>query len=247
MPGRNQHIGWDGRLIEGFLSFLSRLGNDAKEAAKPRKKFLGYNDLLELLKDPRCAVCQIKQRSMKHYVATAFIEDVTDGEFRQEMRTTLGYCRRHSSFVLNILPRTLHGMGVAIVYEDILAQVQTILRKTPHENIPEQNDCALCLFESELVDYALQLIGDYCNDAEFQNAYTNSDGLCFPHMRSLCERLSGDSLKFVLNDHQRKLSALATHLSEFQRKNDYRFNDEHITEEEAKAWQKAVRFMVGET
>jgi hypothetical protein len=137
-------------------------------------------------------------------------------------------------------------MGVAIVYEDLLAQVQTILVRTPHENIPEQNNCALCLFESELVDYALQLVADYCNDAEFQNAYINSDGLCFPHMRSLCERLTGESLTFILHEQERKLSTLTTHLSEFERKNDYRFNDERITQDEANAWQRAVRFMAGE-
>jgi hypothetical protein len=138
-------------------------------------------------------------------------------------------------------------MGVAIVYEDLLAQVQTNLTKEPFGKIPQHSNCALCSFETELVDYALQLVADYCNDTEFQNAYANSDGLCFPHMRSLCQRLSGESLTFILHEQERKLSTLTSHLSEFERKNDYRFNDEHITEEEAKAWQNAVRFMVGET
>ncbi len=138
-------------------------------------------------------------------------------------------------------------MGVAIVYEDILAQVQMNLTKEPFDKIPTQKDCALCSFESELTDYALQLIADYSSDVEFQNAYRSSNGLCFPHMRSLCERLTGESLTFILHEQTRMLSTLTTHLSEFQRKNDHRFSNERITQDEATAWQRAVRFMVGET
>jgi hypothetical protein len=246
MRSRNRHVGWDEHIIEGFLSFLSRLSGDGKGMTAPRKKFLGYNDLLELFKTPQCPICQIIKRSVNHYTAIAFIEEVADGEFRKEMRQTLGYCRRHSKYVLNMLPRPLHGMGVAIVYEDILAQVQMNLTKEPLDKIPTQEDCALCSFESELTDYALQLSADYCSDEEFQNAYTNSNGLCFPHMHSLCERLTGEPLTFMLHEQARKLSTLRTHLSEFQRKNDHRFNDEHITHDEATAWQKAVTFMVGE-
>ncbi len=247
MHNRNRHVGWDEHIVEGFLTLLSRLGNDRKEMTGPRKKFLGYNDLLELFKTPQCPVCQILKRSLNHYMATAFTEEVANGEFREAMRAALGYCRRHSEYVLNILHRPLHGMGIAIVYEDLLAQAQMNLTKEPFDQIPIQNNCALCSFESELTDYALQLIADYCNDAEFQRAYTNSYGLCFPHMRSLCERLSGEALTFILEEHSRKLSTLAVQLSEFQRKNDHQFNEENITQDEANAWQKAVKFMTGES
>ncbi|MGA9407876.1 MAG: DUF6062 family protein [Bacteroidota bacterium] len=247
MHSRSRHVGWDEYIVEGFLSFLSRFGNDRKEISGPRKKFLGYNDLLELFKKPQCPVCQIIKRSLNHYTATAFTEEVANGEFREEMRSTLGYCRSHSKYVLNILPRPLHGMGIAIVYEDLLTQVEMNLTKEPFDTIPIQNNCALCSFESELTDYALQLIADYCNDAEFQKAYANSHGLCFPHMRPLCERLSGEGLTFILEEHDRKLSTLVVHLSEFQRKNDHRFSEEGITPDEANAWQRAVKFMIGET
>jgi len=242
---RNRHIGWDERIIEGFISFLDRFGGKAN-SEEPRKKFLGYNDLLDLLKDMQCPVCSILKRSINHYVATAFIEEVANGEFREGMRSSLGYCRRHSVFVQNIVPRRLHGMGVAIVYEDLVEQVRVNLTKDPFENILEQNHCALCSFESELSDYAFRLIADYCNDPEFQNTYEKSRGLCFPHMRSLCERLDGNALKFILYEHERKLSILSTHLVEFQRKSTSQFSSEHITQEEARSWQMAARFMAGD-
>lgn len=245
MRRRNQHAGWDERVIEGFLSLLSRIGNDPPGAVELKRKFLGYHDLLEPLKHNECPLCVIIHRSTSHYVATAFIEEVTNGQFREEMRTNLGFCGRHSKLVLNILPWKLHRMGVAIVYEDLLAQVQVNLAQETLDKVPEHNNCALCSFESELSDYALQLIADYCDDPEFQSSYSRSDGLCFPHLRALCHRLSAKSLTFFLAQASRKLSILRQHLSAFQRKNDYRFAHEEVSADEAHAGQRAVRFMTG--
>jgi Family of unknown function (DUF6062) len=246
MRRRDRHVGWDEYLIERFSSFLSRFGAGAKEATAPRKKFLGYNDLLELLKNTQCPVCTITRRSMRHYVATVFAEEVTSGSFRNEMRNTLGYCRKHSVFVKKILHREIHGLGAAIVYEDLLAQAQSLVMEEPFKNIPQQEHCRLCSFESELTDYAIQLVADYCDDSEFQNAYADSDGLCFPHVRLLCSRLNGDALKFILSEEGRKLSLLERRLSGLRRKNDYRFNDEQVTNEEANSWHRAMHFMAGD-
>jgi len=241
---RNRFSGWDDRLIEGFLDFISKPFEQDERKQGDRIKFVGYYELLKLLREPRCPVCAIVDRSLRYYLKTVFIEQLTDSEFRQPVRDSLGYCPRHSQLVLDLSRKRLPRMGIAIVYEDILALAQAALHD--ESSVLQRGDCPLCAMEQDIESYGAQLIADYCGDRDFQEAFETSAGVCLPHLQLVDSRLDGDRAKFFRSAEHNILTKLEGHLNEFIRKHDYRFSNEKISQEEAASWQRAVRFTVGE-
>jgi len=239
---RNRHVSWEERLIEGFIALLDKPFRDARKSREHRVKFLGYHDLLKILKDSVCPVCSIINRSLHHYINVAFIEEITSGEFREKLRETLGYCRRHSNLLIPFIDRELHGMGIGMVYEDLLEQARMHLSSETVEEVPAQKNCPLCDLEKEIEEYAIRLVADYSADAEFQQAYNKAQGACLPHLRMLLEKSERSGREYLFSAHERKLSTLLSHLNEFIRKQDYRFRDEGCSDEEVSSWKRAVYF-----
>ena len=135
-------------------------------------------------------------------------------------------------------------MGVAVVYEDLLAEVEKRLEK--QDGVPIPSNCPLCSLEKELEEYAVQLVADYCGDREFQRHYEASGGVCLPHLGSIAAKLQGDGGRFLFAAQKQILDRLLAHLHEFIRKQDHRYSKEATTEAEASSSKRAVHFLVGE-
>jgi hypothetical protein len=204
---------------------------------------VGYYDLLKLLKESGCPVCSIIQRSSLHYLNTVFMEQLTDMEFREPLRESLGYCSRHSELVRRVAQKKLPRMGIAIVYKDILEAVESKLKNEPP--VPVPSDCPLCSLGSDLEEYAVCLIADHSGDGEFQQRYLASEGVCLPHMRLIVAQLQINCAKFFLPAQRQILERLLSQLNEFIRKHDYRFSGEEISAAEGSSWKRAVHFFVG--
>jgi hypothetical protein len=243
MRAGNRVSGWEERLIDGLIELVSRLGEEPVGEKKDRPKFVGYDDLLKVMERPECPACYIVRRSLQGFLSIAFIEELTVPEFREPVRSSFGYCKLHSEYVRVASRNRLRKMGVAIVYEDLLALVQDSMR-AKHE-VPVVSGCPLCRLQEDVETYAVQIIADYCNDAEFQNHYEASSGVCLPHLREVFRLLEGDARKFVVESHLKKLETQLGHLQEFIRKHDYRFTHEKMTEEEKTSPRSAVRFVAG--
>jgi len=234
---------WDKRLVDKILDFISDAFSKDDQPRGPRIKFVGYQEFMDFLKQPGCAVCRLINASLRHYISVAFVEDITNPEFRAPLRTSLGYCRSHSRLVRVFSAGKLRRIGVAIVYEDLLSCVEQSL----DQNIVRlPADCPMCGFETELESYALTLICDYANDVEFQTHYQRSAGVCLPHLQKLLGQANGAARSFLLTDHRRKLERLMTYLGESIRKNGYQFRAEPMTDEEKNSWTTALYFIVGE-
>lgn len=244
MRKSNRLSGWQERLIDGLAGLASKLGKNAESDSTERMKFVGYHDLLKVMEKPSCPACFIVRRSLQGYLGVAFIEELTSPEFREPLRASFGYCEEHSDYVKAAARNRLKKMGIAIVYEDVLARVQDFFRR--HHAVPLVANCPLCKLQDDVNAYVVRLIADYCGDSEFQKHYAASAGVCLPHYRSIARLLTGDAREFFLDDHRKKLSALLGHLQEFIRKYDYRFSHEKMTNEETHSWKNAVRFIVGE-
>jgi len=243
MRAGNRFSGRQGRLIHGFIGLLSRLGKHSDVQRQQRIKFVGYRDLLDLLEKPECPACAIAHRSIDDFLSVAFVEELTMPEFRNPLRASLGFCRLHSGYVRAAARVRLKAMGIAVVYEDLLALVQEHLRQ--RRAVPLISGCPLCRLQQDLEAYAVQLIADYCHDSEFQNAYELSAGVCLPHLKGLLQLLDTDARNFITHSHQKKLGTLLMHLQEFIRKHDYRFSREKLTEHEAASGMSAVTMVVG--
>ena len=244
MRRRNRLSGWDDRLIEGLLDLVSRMSEGTRKSLDPRVKFVGYYDLLKLLEKPGCPVCSISQRSLIQYLNLAFVEQLTVPEFREPLQESLGCCPKHSELVKRTAQKKLPRMGIAVVYEDLLAEVEKRLEK--QDGVPIPSNCPLCSIENELEEYAVQLVADYCGDQEFQRHYVASDGVCLPHLGSIAAKLQGDGGKFLFAAQKQILGRLLAQLNEFIRKHDHRYSKEAMTAAEASSWKRAVHFLVGE-
>jgi hypothetical protein len=222
---------------------IPRLSEEPKGERKERQKFVGYDDLLKVLREPECPACFIVRRSLQGFLSVALLEELAVPEFRERLRMSFGYCRQHSEYVRVASRNWLRKMGVAIVYEDLLGRVQDYMKK--YHAVPVVSDCPLCGLQEEVESYAVQIIADYCNDSEFQDHYEASSGVCLPHLRDILKLLNGEARRFVMKSHVGKLEIRLGHLQEFIRKHDYRFTHEKMTEQEAASPRNAVRFVVG--
>ncbi len=244
MRRRNHFSGWDDRLIEGFLSLLTGIAESTSATPGPHVKFVGYFELLDLLKQPACPVCSIINRSLRHYVGVVFVEQLTDPAFRGPLQESLGYCAKHSEFVFSIARKRLPRMGVAVVYNELLEIVEKKLEAGGEVPIPL--DCMMCDIESDLQDYACQLIADHSGDQEFRTQFLSSGGVCIPHMRSIAAKINGDGPRFFFAAQKQILQRERAYLHDFIKKHDYKSSREVISEREGSSWKRAVHLLVGE-
>lgn len=83
-------------------------------------------------------------------------------------------------------------------------------------------------------------------DAKLIAALEQSDPICLPHLGlALAYAKTPGAVKQLKRITTAHLDQLRTELEEFQRKQDYRYQDETLTDAERDAWQRAVRFVVG--
>lgn len=244
MRKSNNLSGWQERLINGLAGLASKFGEERQERDTGRFKFVGYQDLLKVMEKQACPACFVVRRSLQGFLGVAFIEELTTPEFREPLRASFGYCAEHSAYVRVAARNRLKKIGIAIVYEDVFACVGDFFR-TRHA-VPRVTGCPLCKLHKELEEYVVQLIADYCGDAEFQEHYVASVGVCLPHFRSIVHMLEGDARKFLVEDHLKKLNTQLSALQDFIRKHDYRFAHEKMTDEETHSWRNAVLFVVGD-
>ena len=240
---RNRLHGWEERLIDGLIKVVERISGQPETAAGPRLKFVGYNELLKILEKTDCPVCYMLRNSLQHYLSVEFIEELTVPEFREPLRSSLGYCNKHSEYVRRAARNPLQAMGVAVVYKDLLDIVQS--RLTTTGRVGPTGICPLCIIQLDIESYALQLLADYAHDEDFQRHYEEAQGLCVGHLHAALRVAHGEASEFLAQSHERKLNRLMADLDEFIRKHDYRFAGETMTEAEAHSWQRAVRSIVG--
>ena len=235
--------GWEERLIDGLIKVVERISRQPETEKGPRRKFVGYDDLLKILGNADCPVCFMVRRSLRHYLSIELIEELTVPEFREPLQTSLGYCKGHSEYVGHASRNRLQAMGVAIVYEDLLRIVERRLENRTSSR--PTGDCPLCGIQKDVESYAVQLIADYASDMEFHQHYDNAQGVCIRHLHAISLLVQGEAYEFLISSHEKKLSRLIGNLDEFIRKHDYRFTSEKPTGAEAHSCQQAVRCIVG--
>lgn len=235
---------WENGLVAGLVGLVTRLVVGELDGTREREKFVGFHDLLKILKDPVCPVCFIIHRSILEYLSMAFIEELTMPEFREPIRKGLGYCEKHSAYVRLTARKRLSRMGVAIVLEDLLALIQEQIQ-TLHE-IPDTVACPLCSLQADIETYALSLLADYSHDAEFQSHYENAAGVCLPHLGSILALAGIEGRRYLVEAHIRKLERQIGTLDAYIRKNASRLSPKEMTDAESVSWRSAVNSVVGD-
>ena len=216
-----------------------------------------YHMLIEAFSSPGCPVCRIVQdevfRSLDHLIH----ENVNDLEFRDTLRRAGGFCNTHAWWLVKRMKNA--ALGATIMYRDVL--------NTRREELARQQsgsgglfgarkrqagvsdvdvpDCPACQTRARIEAPFISTFISHTSESRFVESYGASAGLCLLHLNMV---LAGSrdtrATAAVLEAHDTIIGRLIVELDEFQRKSDYRFQDETIGAE-ADAWQRAIELVDG--
>ncbi len=237
---------------------------------KARDQTASFYDLRDALAQPGCVVCRLKANSVDRFLDGLLWECVTDPDKRQDIRQARGFCHEHTWR----LARAGAALGTAIILRDVLQDVLRTMDKATFQAMPPwslrrayealdprqraaattvlvsqlepQITCLVCVWAEEMERIYLQvLVSNLLGEESLLAAYEPSDGLCLPHFRQALTLVRDEMVFEALIGAQRAVwERLASDLSEFIRKNDYRFQDESWGEERD-AWLRAIAALAG--
>jgi len=206
------------------------------------EKHLDYYKLLEAFQQDGCPVCLRLSKVVLDYLDMLLYENVNDPDLRQRLRLSLGFCQRHAEN----LKEFGDGLGIAIIYEDLLRMVKSKMARSYLPLTPKEK-CPICALVEKQEVNILNTFVNFLPDEEFRQSFEQTSGLCLPHLSRVFIKIKDeDARKFLITFHLEKLEILNNHLSEFIRKHDYRFKDEKMTKEESVSWQKVLHLFAGE-
>ncbi|MEM4725058.1 MAG: DUF6062 family protein [Candidatus Hadarchaeum sp.] len=233
-------------------------------------KGLAYYALRDALPEPGCAVCRLKATAIERYLSGLLWESVNDPGVRCKIRQAQGFCFMHAWE----LARGGALLGIALLMRDVLQNaLETLYEVYPqplaakplrqavrdlfYRRRPALGDelevrltprasCPACAQGEEMECIYLDiLVGQLLGKDSLLSAYEASDGLCLPHFRQAVARARDEEVLNALVNAQRRIwERLIGQLSEFIRKNDYRFVCEPLGEE-SDAWLRAIATVSG--
>jgi hypothetical protein len=229
-----------------------------------------YYDLLETSTSPGCPVCKVVLNLLDRYLDSMFYESVNDVPNRELLRKSMGFCNQHAWRLHD--GKAGNALGIAIIYHDIITnllrrlpeveaengqkKVKSILNrftkqsgdssKTAVLDLSSKEDCPACKHSQHLSRLTTTILLIYLQDERLKPAFEASEGLCIPHLKQAIDQNTDETnLSILLTSSREKLAALNAELSEFIRKNDYRFRDEGFGSE-GNSWRKALSALIGE-
>lgn len=203
-------------------------------------KHLNYFKLIEAFNETECPICKRNYEISYNYVDNLLYENVNDGVVRKQLGNSLGFCKEHWQLLLKIGD----SLGTAIIYNDLLNDFKNILGKGNFNKYFNRNSCPVCDLIEEQTNNNLKIFLTYSEDSEFRKEFEQTKGLCAYHLiKLLITSEKREQCEYYISFHQKKIEKIQKELSELIRKNDYRFEKENITSEEAQSWIKALKFL----
>jgi hypothetical protein len=222
--------------------------------------------LLEALDQGGCPICTIVQEEVLHYLDMLIHEHVNDLDFRADLRQAGGFCNTHAWWLYSRMKGA--ALGATIMYRDVLntarerltqaaASGGTVLRTPkrrrglgpfaagPLAQVDPHSDCPACRVRARMEGAFVSTLINNAADDPFLDRYARSDGVCLLHLdQALVTVRDVGSLRRLLRHQDAIMNRLIAELDEFQRKSDYRFQEEPIGQE-GDAWQRAIELVDG--
>jgi len=167
-------------------------------------------------------------------------------------------------------------MGVNIVYEHVAARVSQRLMNWRDKDlkgdlfwriqnklarwfnkppVPKQvklqtDTCFICQHQEKFAQYAMWSLFRELgrNNSGFKTQYSNSDGICLPHLQkglSICSYSFPDGCEYIVDDTIRRLKCQRVHMMEYIRKHSWNYRHETYTSEEKMAWKHTLTCFSG--
>ena len=235
---------------------------------------LSYHELIDACQEPGCPVCSLAQRAVRRHLEQVIYDSVNDPPTRARLRESLGYCYDHAwqltqagastplgvAFIyrdlLNTVTKVLEEGGYerpsrrftfSQVVETVDRNKPSVFTQTAVQHLTPQKPCPACDHRDNMTTlYAIALMDALAeNDARLRESLEATDGLCVPHLRRAMELARSETaVANLLAITIPKLHSLQAELTEFIRKNDYRYTDEKVGDE-GNSWLRALCALVG--
>lgn len=211
-----------------------------------------YFNLLEALKDqPQCPLCFLEFKAVRSYLESVLYESVNDPVVRSSLRRSKGYCSEHA----RMLASFGDGLGVAMLYDDVLSDFVTVLNSMLAALLPrgrrglrewtDHSACPACAVQQEARARYGACLAAAANDPDLRSALETSSGVCVPHLLFLLAHARDPAAReYLTRLHEKKYRALSNELKEFCRKHDYCRRSEGFGKE-SDAWRRVIRVMGG--
>jgi hypothetical protein len=228
--------------------------------------------MAQALQADACPICMLTAASTQRFIDGFLYESVNDATLREELARAQGFCYRHAWQVLDA--DRYGGVGVTILYLDFTTRAIEALRAhlryapivqrlswwrralgflrrraAPHARITALEPRALCLVcrvEREAEAGYLADLARLLARADFRARYTESRGMCLPHLRQMFASVDAETRLFLAETTRTKIATLLHHIQEYNRKHIWDFRAEPKLPEEQDAWIRAIAFQVGE-
>ena len=197
-----------------------------------------YYDFLDYFEYDDCPVCRMHRNWLDEFIDAFLYEGVNDRKMRRRIMETGGFCPAHAKAMQEQGDPLAHSIIYSVLIEDYLEKPDA--KKKP--------GCLICDMEKDAVIRILKAFLDFYEQSEeFANKFSERRCcICRPHLKALKGITKNKELIKKLDSVQEEnLKAANLHLKEIIRKHDYRFNGEQLTEEEKRAWKRAVHLMTG--
>ncbi len=219
------------------------------------EKHTTYFNVLEGFQNAReCPFCTLAAKSSHKYLDALIYEKVNDPGIRKELKKAHGFCKRHAEELISLGG----SLGIGIIYRDQLQRfmellsVERVSRVETEKFLRELNSwnnhsgCPACKFERNAVERYIDAFVYFLNDRDMKEAFESSMGVCVGHFSLVLSKIEEPEKKrYFISVEREKMELLYGNVDEFIRKQDYRFENEPITPDEADSWTRIVRVMVG--
>ncbi len=232
--------------------------------AQPSKHTV-YFELIDACEKGGCPICTMTLATVARYLDAVIYENVTDPQTRDGVVAARGYCNDHS-WALRDMGAAL---GTALMYRDVVRYAAEDLARRPtggsggllerlaslrgaSEPAPaadgargHRRHCPACLVRRRYETTYLGTLLDHVGDDELAAALRRAGGLCLVHLdQAWGVTRDAAALERLARLQGEIMAALHEEMSEFIRKQDYRFRDEPIGAE-GTAWIRAVEMVAG--
>jgi len=224
-----------------------------KSNSKNNHTSKSFHELLEAFKKEGCPICRVVTFSIDSYFESMLYESVNDPKVRSDLRKSLGYCIKHSLQLKKVVEKTYNKFGASIIIKDVTKELIKKLDKLSKLSLKElkkiiitSHNCPACIHQQSYENnYYSEMLGNLENE-DFFNKFLESDGLCFHHLLCLLKMIKNSTTRNKIIENQKlKLSKINKDLGSFIEKHGCQ-NKEKITLDEANAFGKAIRKMIGD-
>jgi hypothetical protein len=224
-------------------------------------KPLNYHDLLDAFAESGCPVCRLLHADGERFLDLFFHENVMDFGVQAHIRAARLMCNPHAWQLLTFRGRaTDTAVLTDIVLYDLLELLQganpaeramrTLRGKragdTVADSLEPTQPCICCAHVDRMEHNYIDTIAAYFGEADMQEAYRVSEGLCLPHFRLFLRQLRDPALTKTALEVQMNLWRLLKGELELFLERTRPGNEDEIIGAEADSWRRAVRQLVGE-